>query len=80
MIDSETPNNSGFDIKIILDSIVSNVFSRIMGFMMRLILISLFLAMEALTVVLGVIVFIVWIFLPFILVWLIIDSFTKINV
>lgn len=78
MIDAAGTNS--YDIKVILESFFSNIFSRFMGFFMRSILIAFFIAIELLTVLLGVVFLIAWIFAPLILVSIIIYSFTKINV
>ncbi|MDD4409268.1 MAG: hypothetical protein PHW52_01285 [Candidatus Pacebacteria bacterium] len=64
----------------IFETAINSLISRAIGFVMRLFLLSFFFAIEAITIVVGVSLFVIWIFMPIILIWIIIYSFTKINV
>jgi hypothetical protein len=55
----------GFDFKVYFEAFFGNVISRVIGFIMRLILLAFFLIFELITLIIGIIVFAVWLLLPF---------------
>jgi hypothetical protein len=67
-------------IEEIFQTAFNNLISRVLGLLIRLVLLCVFMIMEVITIVIGVSIFILWIFMPIALVWIIIYSFTKINV
>jgi len=58
----------GFSFKKYAEVIISNVFSRVIGFFLRLVLISLGLVVEIIVFIIGFLIFFCWLFLPVILV------------
>jgi len=58
----------GFSFKKYAEVIISNGFSRVIGFFLRLVLISLGLAIEIIVFIIGFLIFFCWLFLPAILV------------
>lgn len=54
----------GFDISRYLEAFFSNLISRILGAIMRTFLISLGILCEIFIIILGAIIFLIWIFLP----------------
>lgn len=60
----------GFDIKRWLSTFVWNIFSRFMGMILRFFLILFALIVELLTLIFGVLFFIVWPFFPLLLLFL----------
>jgi hypothetical protein len=65
----------GFDIARYFEVFLSNIITRIIGFIMRLFLITAFLLYEAIILVLGTILFFVSIIYPFFFIWAIIYGF-----
>lgn len=65
----------GFDIARYLEVFLSNVITRIIGFVMRLFLISFFIIYEIIVLVLGIILFFASIIYPFVFIWAIIFGF-----
>ena len=59
----------GFSFKRYAEAIISNGFSRVIGFCLRLILIAFGLVIEAVVFVIGLLVLFCWFFLPIILVF-----------
>jgi hypothetical protein len=55
----------GFDIGNFLETLFSNIFTRIIGFIMRTILIIVYIAYELLIIVLGTIAFVFILIYPF---------------
>jgi hypothetical protein len=79
MIDSDAMEGN-LSLKQFLEGAFSNLFSRVMGLIMRTVLLAFFVAIEVVTIVIGVAIFVVWLVMPIALVWIIIYSFTKLNV
>jgi hypothetical protein len=65
----------GFDIARYFEVFLSNIITRVIGFIMRLFLIAAFLLYEAIILVLGTILFFVSIIYPFFFIWAIIYGF-----
>lgn len=57
----------GFDIMEFLNTFISNIFSRIIGVFMRIILIVLGILFQVFVAVAGLVIFVCWLFLPFII-------------
>jgi|SRR3989344_8407162 len=64
----------GFDVKVYFEAAISNLISRVIGAIMRSFLILIGVIVEILIFFAGLIVFFVWLFLPFIFIWGIIFS------
>lgn len=60
----------GFSFSRYAQTIISNGFSRVIGFMLRLFLVFFALAMELIVFIAGFIIFTFWIFLPLVLIFL----------
>jgi len=58
----------GFDVVEFFNTLVSNTFSRIIGAMMRTVLIFIGICLQIFVAISGLIVFIAWFFIPFIIV------------
>jgi len=58
----------GFDIGEFFSTLISNIFSRIIGFVMRIVLIIIGIAFQIFVVFAGLIIFLLWIFIPFIII------------
>jgi len=65
----------GFDPQAIMESAFSNFISRIIGFFLRAFLIVACLVCELVIFVLGIALFLTWIFLPFIIIMIFVFSF-----
>lgn len=59
----------GFDLGGIFSTFVSNVFSRILGSMLRIVLIITGALFQILVLVVGLLVILVWILIPFIIIF-----------
>ena len=55
----------GFDLKIFFETVISNVFSRIMGALMRVTLIFVGILFQIFVVTAGAVVFLAWLAVPF---------------
>jgi len=55
----------GFDVGQILTTSISNIFSRIMGALVRIVLIIVGILFQIFVVVAGFVIFILWILMPF---------------
>ncbi|MDD5569004.1 MAG: hypothetical protein PHG23_01140 [Candidatus Pacebacteria bacterium] len=55
----------GFDFKVYLESAAGNLISRLIGFILRLFLLISFAAAEILSLAAGIVLFLIWIALPF---------------
>lgn len=78
-IEYATEKNT-FDIVAWLDVIFSNIFSRTIGFIMRLFLLCVFVIFEVLTMTIGILSITFWILMPIIFGYLLFYIFFKINV
>jgi len=58
----------GFNLTEFLNTFISNSFSRILGAMMRIVLIVLGIILQIFIAIVGFIIMLAWIFLPFIIV------------
>jgi hypothetical protein len=58
----------GFDVGEFFSTLVSNGFSRIMGAIMRIVLIITGIIFQIFVVVAGAVIFLLWIFIPFIII------------
>jgi len=56
----------GFDVMEFLNALISNIFSRILGAIMRIILIAFGILFQIFVVFAGLIIFLLWILTPFI--------------
>ncbi len=65
----------GFDIGKYLEVLLSNIITRVIGFVMRLFLITFFIVYEIVVLILGIILFFVSIVYPFFFIWAIIYGF-----
>lgn len=65
----------GFDIGKYLEVLLSNIITRIIGFIMRLFLITFFVIYEVIILILGIALFFISIVYPFFFVWAIIYGF-----
>jgi len=65
----------GFDIARYFEVFLSNIITRVIGFIMRLFLIFFFIVYEVVILVLGTILFFVSIVYPFLFIWAIIFGF-----
>jgi len=65
----------GFDIARYFEVFLSNIITRVIGFIMRLFLIVAFLLYEVIILVLGTILFLASIIYPFFFIWAIIYGF-----
>lgn len=65
----------GFDIARYFEVFLSNIITRLIGFIMRLFLIATFLIYEVIILVLGIVLFFASIVYPFLFVWAIIYGF-----
>jgi hypothetical protein len=63
------PYCRGFDLKIYLETFISNAIMRILGAILRFFLIVLGIILEIFIILIGISAFIVWFLLPFILVY-----------
>ncbi len=59
----------GFDFGRFISALTLNLFSRIIGFIIRSVVVAIGIAAEILVSILGAAIFIFWFFLPFVLVW-----------
>ncbi len=57
----------GFDVVEFLNTLISNFFSRILGAMMRIVLIVVGILFQIFVIFAGAVIFLAWIFLPFII-------------
>ncbi|MCK9578140.1 hypothetical protein M0R01_01430 [bacterium] len=78
-IEYKVPKNV-FDILVWADVIFSNIFSRVMGFIIRTVLILVFVLIEFLTLTLGVLVILFWILLPILLAYALFMILSETNV
>ena len=58
----------GFNIGEFFSTLISNIFSRIIGAMMRIVLILVGFLLQIFVVLLGAVVFLFWVLLPFIII------------
>jgi len=58
----------GLDIKEIFNTFISNSFSRILGAMMRMVLIVVGIVFQLLVILIGFLVFLGWLLIPFIII------------
>lgn len=58
-----------FDIQQILETFISNIFSRIIGAVMRTVLILMGIIFQILVLTVGLIIFVFWILVPFIIIF-----------
>jgi len=65
----------GFDIGRYFEVLVSNIITRIIGFIMRLFLITFFIIYEVVVLILGIALFFISIIYPFFFIWLLIYGF-----
>jgi hypothetical protein len=59
----------GFDIKEFFNTLISNTFSRILGVIMRIVLIVVGILFQIFVVVAGATIFVLWILMPFIIIF-----------
>jgi len=74
------PQKTGFDIFIWANNFFFNIVSRVIGFIMRIFLLCFFIICETVTLTVGIVSIVVWLFLPLIVAYLIIYGFSKNNV
>ncbi|MDD5639516.1 MAG: hypothetical protein PHR47_01770 [Candidatus Pacebacteria bacterium] len=74
------PQKTGFDIVIWANNVFFDIVSRVIGFIMRVFLLGFFVICEVITLTIGVVLLVVWLFLPLIIAYIIIYSFSKMNV
>ncbi|MFA6348200.1 MAG: hypothetical protein WCX30_02085 [Candidatus Paceibacterota bacterium] len=74
------PQKTGFDISIWANNIFFDIVSRVIGLAMRVFLLCFFVLCEIVTLSVGVLFIVIWLFLPLIVVYIIIYGFLKINV
>lgn len=74
------PQRTGFDISIWANNLFFDIVARVIGFIMRIFLLGFFVICETVTLIIGVVLLAVWLFLPLIISYIIIYSFSKINV
>lgn len=55
----------GFDVVEFFNTLVSNIFSRILGAMMRTVLILIGVVLQVFVALAGLVIFIIWLLLPF---------------
>jgi len=67
--DITKPTGSGFDPKALVDSLVINLISRLLGATVRFWVILLGLILEILIIILGLAFFIFWLMLPLLIIW-----------
>ena len=65
-----TRRGPGFDLKEFLEALIFNIFTRLIGAVVRSAIIFIGLLIELLTICLGIISFLVWLILPFVLLYL----------
>jgi hypothetical protein len=65
----------GFDFSRYFEVFLSNIITRVIGFVMRLFLIALFIIYEVVILVLGIVLFFASIIYPFFFIWAIIYGF-----
>jgi len=58
----------GFDIGEFFSTLISNAFSRVLGAIMRIVLIIVGAAFQVFVIFTGLIIFLLWIFIPFIVI------------
>jgi len=58
----------GFDVGEFLSTLISNVFSRIIGALMRIVLIVIGILFQVFVIFAGFIIFLLWILIPFIII------------
>jgi hypothetical protein len=58
----------GFDVAEFFNTLISNIFSRILGAMMRTVLIIMGVISQVTVALVGLVIFIAWLLLPFIIV------------
>lgn len=68
----------GFDVKLYLETFISNVFSRIMGLICRTVLIIIGVVFQIFVVFAGGIIILLWVFLPLFCVAALLFSFSLI--
>jgi hypothetical protein len=68
-------NSPGFDPQIFLENIIGNITSRIIGFLMRIILIAFCLAYELIILMSGIIILLLWILMPIIIILILFFAF-----
>jgi hypothetical protein len=56
----------GFDIGEFLSTVISNIISRILGAIMRTVLIVIGILLQIIVIIFGLIIFLGWLFMPFI--------------
>lgn len=71
---------NNLDIVVWLDVIFSNIFSRTIGFIMRLFLLCFFVIFEVLTLTIGILSIVFWILMPIIFGYILFYIFFKMNV
>lgn len=59
----------GFNLTEFFNTLISNIFSRFLGAMMRTVLIIIGILFQIFVVIIGLIVFILWLILPFLAIW-----------
>ena len=65
----------GFDITRYFEAFLSNIITRVIGFIMRLFLIIFFILYEIVVLILGIVAFFISIIYPFFFIWTIIYGF-----
>ena len=58
----------GFDVGEFFSALISNTFSRILGALMRIVLILLGICLQVFVAVAGLVVFVAWLLVPFIII------------
>ena len=58
----------GFDIKEFFNTLISNIFSRILGAMCRIVLIVFGIVVQILIFLIGIIAIVLWLLIPFIII------------
>jgi len=59
----------GFDIEGFFSTLISNTFSRLLGSLMRIVLIVAGIFFQIFVILVGLIVFLLWVFVPFIIIF-----------
>lgn len=64
-----------FDVAEFFSTLISNTFSRLLGFIMRIVLVVVGVSFQILVITAGFVIFIIWVLLPFMIIYGFLFSF-----